>query len=99
MQPKQIKFIFMLKRFENLGVALNRNESKMVVGGNFGINLSGVEVALDDDGGIMAESRVMTGWTLVNGNCLCDYQYTVRCNTGVGIINRCEVPCEASNCC
>ncbi len=48
MQPKQIKFIFMLKRFENLGVALNRNESKKVVGGNYTVLM--VDLGHLDDG-------------------------------------------------
>lgn len=85
----------MLKRFENLGTALNRNESKRVVGGD----ANQEEFVLDDDTESSdALRKVLTGWTLSNGKCYCDYHYIVQSNTGVGEFDRCGVPCDISNC-
>ncbi len=46
----------MLKKFENLGTALSRNESKMVVGGNFGET----EVVFDAAGTCCAHGADLT---------------------------------------
>jgi hypothetical protein len=51
----------MLKRFENLGIALNRNESKKVMGGGDGL-VAGAEVALDSGIGIEEEGLSRVCW-------------------------------------
>jgi hypothetical protein len=95
----------MLKKFENVGTILTRQQTKQIVGGGdvammaLSSDLMGGNISLEPIDKIDAGSRVLTGWSLRNGKCYCDWHYTVICNTGKGEFDVCGLGCELENCC
>ncbi|MBS4042240.1 MAG: hypothetical protein KGZ59_00280 [Chitinophagaceae bacterium] len=80
----------MLKKFENLGTALSRNESKKIIGGD------GYNDLIVDDGGIKCSYTKKSTAECNNasfGNTYCQVNDLAVCNQGANNL------CSSNSCC